>query len=107
MRVHLLELQQKGIMPFRTVDVPQRRIRDPSRYLLLLGKGEETITFDAYDECWLLDLGEGFGGGVGFIGRDAVPGDVVGVELAGDGNVAVGVEAVDEFVALVAEVGLS
>lgn len=49
----------------------------------------------------MFDGGQGFGDGGG-----TVAGDVVCVELAGDGDVAVAVEALDEFLALVAEVRL-
>ena len=38
--------------------------------------------------------------------RVAVPGDVVGVQLARDGDVAIGVEALDELLALVAQIRL-
>lgn len=71
------------------------------REFLLFGKGKEAVAFDANDEGRLLDEGEGV-----VEGRGAAAGDVVGVEFAGDGDVAVCVEPADEFVCLIAEVGL-
>lgn len=101
MLIHLLKLQQERIMSLRTIDPPQPRMGDVARYLLLLGEGEEAVGLDAEDEAGLCDLGQrcADGGAAG-------AGDVVGVELAGDGDVAVWVEAGDEFGALVAQVGL-
>ena len=66
----------------------------------VLGGGEEPVAGEADDEGRSCDGGEGGleGGGAG--------GEVEGVESAGDIEVAVGVEAVDEAAALVAQVAL-
>lgn len=74
---------------------------DMRRQLFLFGEGEEPVGHDPQDQGGLGDEAQGLGDGGG-----AAAGDVVGVELAGHGYVAVGVEALDELGALVAEVGL-
>ena len=95
-------------MALRTIDVLESRIWDPGRDFLLLCKCKQPVALDADDECRLLYLCEGVGDGVVWRcrGGDPVAGDVVGVEFAGYGYVAVAVEAFDEFLTLVAEVGL-
>ncbi|KAI7205951.1 Homoserine [Hortaea werneckii] len=84
--VDLLKLQQEGIMTFRAID-----------------------GLELADQRRLLDQREGVSdlfrkrlvGGV-----CSAPRDVVGVKLACDGNVAVSIKTLDEFVALVAQVRL-
>lgn len=106
--IHLFKLEQKRVVAFGTVDVFEDRVRDGGGEFFLLGVGEEAVGLDAEDQCGLLDQGKGVGdggGGLGVVGQ-AAAGYVVRVEFAGDGDVAVCVEALDEFFALVAQVGL-
>lgn len=44
--VDLLELEQEGVMAFRTVDFPEPGIADVLCDFLLLGKCEETVALD-------------------------------------------------------------
>ena len=113
MAVDLVELQQEGIVSVGGVDGLQRRIGDVGCELLLLGVREEPVRLDSKHERGLLYQGQGVvEGGDGIEGLlvlalwVSVARDVVGVELAGDGDVAVGVETLDELLALVAQVGL-
>lgn len=106
MLINLLKLQQKRIVALRRIDRFQARFRNRGCDFFLLVEGEEAVAFDAEDEGWLLDLRERVGDGCVRVGGDAVAGDVMRVEFSSDGNVAVSVEAVYEFAALVAEVGL-
>lgn len=106
MRVHLLELQQKGIVAFGTDDGAKARVRDRGGEFLLFRKGKEAVALDADDECRLGDSGEGDGGCLWGFGGHATPGDVMGVEFSGHCDVTVAVEATDEFFTLVAEIGL-
>ena len=112
MRVQLLELQQKPIVPIRRVDDHKLRLRDMLRDLLLLRDHEQPVRLHADDECAGWERLEHGGEGERLVGGAldgdgvTVPRDVVRVELARDMDVAVGVESGGEFVALVAQVGL-
>lgn len=100
-------------MAIGRVDGFQGGIGDVCRKLLLLGICEQAVGLDTEHERWLLDERESV-----VQSRDRVQGlfvvsvrvamarDVVGVEFAGDGDVAVGIEALDKLFALVAQVRL-
>lgn len=105
--VDLLELQKECIVALGALNALQARVRDPRRNLLLLGKGKQSIRLDTQDQSGLLDLGKGFVDWVGRFRVGTVPGHVVSVQLAGHGNVTVGVEPLDKLLALVAKVRLS
>lgn len=45
--VDLLELEQEGVVAFRTVDFPEPRITDMLCNLLLLGKCEKAVALNA------------------------------------------------------------
>lgn len=45
--VDLLELEQEGVVAFRTVDLPEPRIADMLCDFLLLGKCEEAVALNA------------------------------------------------------------
>ncbi|KFY06218.1 hypothetical protein V492_08112, partial [Pseudogymnoascus sp. VKM F-4246] len=85
-------------MPLRTINPPQPRLRNMARQLLLLRKREQSIRLNPQHQTGLRDLRQRVVEGGGPRARD-----VVRVELAGDGDVAVRVEAGDELGALVAE----
>ncbi len=104
MAIDLLELEQESVVSLRTINRSQPRIRYTLCKLLLLSKGEQTIALDTNDKGRLLDLREGifdwrFGGRV-----NAVTGNVVGIEFASDGYIAIAVEAFDELFALVSKI---
>ena len=87
----------------------QLGIGDVCGKLLLLSVSEQAIRLDAKYERGLLNQRErvmqsryGIQALFVFALGVAMPRDIVGVQLARDGNVAVGVEALDELLALVA-----
>lgn len=104
--IDLFKLEQEGVVTFGAVDGAQSRLRDARREFLLFGKGEETVGFDADDERWLLDHGERRRDRRRRGRVDTLPRHVVRVEFARDGDVAVAVEALDELLALIAQVRL-
>jgi hypothetical protein len=111
--VDLIKLQKEGVVAVWGVDGLQLGIGDVRRKLLLLSVSKQAIRLDTEYECGLLDQREGmvqsrYGIQALFVFalRVAVPRDIVGVQLARNGNVAIGVEAFDELLALVAQVRL-
>lgn len=106
MAVDLLKLQQEGIVALGAINALQPRIRDAIGDFLLLGKGEQAIGLNTQNKGWLLDLGKSLQNGVLRIRAGTVTRNVVGIQLAGHGNVAVGIKALDKLVALVAEIRL-
>ena len=83
------------------IDSFQATVGDVLRQLLLLGEREKPVGFDAQHQSGLLDQSQRLGDGV-----CPTPRNVVRVQLARHGDVAVAVEALDELGALVAQVRL-
>lgn len=104
--VHLLELKQERVVAFGAIDALEARIGDASGNLLLLRKGEQTIRLDAKNQSRLLYASEGLEDGIVSVGAGiaAAAGHVVRIELAGHGDVAVGIESLDEFITLVTKI---
>lgn len=106
--IDLFKLEQEGVVALGAVNRLERGVWDGGREFLLLGVGEEAVRLDAEDQRRLRNLRQGVEDGrrrrAGR--RQAAPRHVVRVQLARNGNVAVCVEAPDEFLALVAQVGL-
>ena len=100
MRVDLLEFEQETVMPISRLNHDEFRIRNARRDLALLREHEKPVRLDADDERTRGKLREHL------FRRAASPRDIVRVELAGDVDVTIGVEACDELVSLVAEVRL-
>ena len=100
--VHLLKLQQEGIVPLGRVNGRQPRVGNAFGQLLLLGVRKQAVALDPDDEGGLLEQLQRAADVAG-----PAPRDVVRVQLARGGNVAVCVKALDELVALVAQVRLS
>lgn len=96
MQIHLLKLQQEGVVALRTIYLPQARIRNIGCELFLFSECEQAVGFDAEDERGLLDLRQRRGDG-----RRAVAGHVVRIEFARYGDIAVRVEAFDKLLALI------
>ncbi|KAK4660921.1 hypothetical protein QC762_0023980 [Podospora pseudocomata] len=71
------------------------------RQLFLLRKSKQPVALDTQNKSRLLNQSQRLGNG-----RGAVAAHVVGVQLAGHGDVTVAVEALDELLSLVAEVRL-
>ena len=111
MLIDLLKLEQKRIVPLAAIDGPQNSLWYSPCQILLLGECEQAIALDAENERGLFDLRECVidlfdrCGVVGCWGA-AGPRYIVGIEFARHGDVAVCVEALDELVTLIPEVGL-
>lgn len=104
-----LELEQEAVMALRRRNNDEFGVGYVVCDLLLLRGREETVGLDADDECaWGEHREDTVQGGIVVLAWElSVPCKVVGVELACNVDVAVGVEPRDELVALVAQVRLS
>ena len=100
MRVDLLEFEQETVVPILRLNHDEFRIWDARRDLALLREHEKPVCLDADDERTRGELREHM------FRRATPPRDIVRVELAGDVDVAIGVETRNELVSLVAEVRL-
>src|SRR5690606_3271991 len=96
----LCELYQESVMPVRGSDDAELSLRDVSSQLLLLLERVEYVGIDADNQRRLFDLAKSR-----FVGT-APPPDIVRIHLFGQMDVAVRVEAIDKFLALVSKVAL-